>query len=140
MSIFRDYINNHTYIFPNLSCHYIHGLRCDICDRECLNPLDPEQQMGMIFSSFQYRLIFYSTIDVTARESQTTSSNHLYFSTITRLKLNLVVFFLCLCTEVQTNFPILFVSIAFLSNDDLNCAASFHFKIKLLDARKSPFF
>jgi len=27
------------------SCYYIHGLRCDICDRECLNPLDPEQQI-----------------------------------------------------------------------------------------------
>ncbi|XP_065058992.1 probable E3 ubiquitin-protein ligase makorin-1 [Rhopilema esculentum] len=27
------------------SCHYVHGLRCDICDRQCLNPLDPEQQI-----------------------------------------------------------------------------------------------
>eukprot|EP00794_Sanderia_malayensis_P007547 gene7547-8384_t len=26
-------------------CYYVHGLRCDICELECLNPLDPEQQM-----------------------------------------------------------------------------------------------
>lgn len=25
-------------------CHYVHGLRCDICELECLNPLDAEQQ------------------------------------------------------------------------------------------------
>lgn len=28
------------------SCEYLHGDTCDMCNRQCLNPFDPEQQKG----------------------------------------------------------------------------------------------
>ena len=42
-------------IFFTCSCHYVHGIRCDICDRQCLNPLDPEQQVGMLESILHFQ-------------------------------------------------------------------------------------
>ncbi len=35
-------------LFFDFSCEYLHGNLCDMCNRECLNPSDPEQQKGTI--------------------------------------------------------------------------------------------
>ncbi len=35
-------------LFFIFSCEYLHGNLCDMCNRECLNPSDPEQQKGTI--------------------------------------------------------------------------------------------
>lgn len=33
------------------SCDYLHGDLCEMCNRQCLNPFDPEQRKGKILIS-----------------------------------------------------------------------------------------
>ena len=38
----------------HIRCEYLHGDLCDMCNRQCLNPFDPEQQKSTLYTKSVY--------------------------------------------------------------------------------------